>query len=103
MGKIELPKNYDPHAAEKRWNPVWDERGYFRGDPESDKPRYSIVIPPPNVTNILHLGHALNNTEQDILIRQKRMAGFETEWLPGTGHAGIAAQVVMGKQLKSEG
>jgi len=103
MGTIELPKNYDPHAAEKRWSPVWDEKGYFHADPNSDKPRFSIVIPPPNVTNILHLGHALNNTMQDILIRQKRMAGYETEWLPGTDHAGIATQVVVEKQLKSEG
>ncbi len=103
MGKAELPKNYDPHAAQARWDPVWEERGYFHADPTSDKPRYSIVIPPPNVTNILHLGHALNNTMQDIIIRQKRMAGYETEWLPGTDHAGIATQVVVEKQLKSEG
>jgi len=103
MGKIQLPKTYDPHAAQKRWNPTWEEKGYFHADPKSDKPRFSIVIPPPNVTNILHLGHALNNTMQDILVRQKRMAGFETEWLPGTDHAGIATQVVVEKQLRAEG
>jgi len=103
MGKAELDKNFDPRVAEKRWGPVWEEHQYFHADPTSHKPRYSIVIPPPNVTNILHLGHALNNTMQDILIRQKRMAGYETEWLPGTDHAGIATQVVVEKQLASEG
>ena len=103
MGKIELPKNYDPHEAEKRWTGVWEEKQYFAADPLSKKPRFSIVIPPPNVTNVLHLGHALNNTMQDVLVRQKRMAGYEAEWLPGTDHAGIATQVVVEKQLKSEG
>ncbi len=103
MGSIELSKNYDPQTAEQRWTPLWEERSYFHADPTSDKPRYSIVIPPPNVTNVLHLGHALNNTMQDIIIRQKRMAGFETEWLPGTDHAGIATQVVVEKELKKDG
>ncbi|UCD95238.1 MAG: valine--tRNA ligase [Candidatus Zixiibacteriota bacterium] len=94
---------YDPKAVESRLLGSWLEAGYFKGEINKDKEPYSIVIPPPNVTDILHLGHALNNTIQDILIRQKRMSGFEAEWLPGADHAGIATQVVVEKQLKKEG
>ncbi len=96
-------KAYDPKAVEDRLYEKWLAAGYFKGDPQSPKKAYSIVIPPPNVTDILHLGHALNNSIQDILIRQKRMNGFEGEWLPGADHAGIATQVVVEKQLAAEG
>ena len=81
---------YNPTAVEQRWYPVWLERGYFKGDPHSNKPAFSIVLPPPNVTGSLHLGHALTATIQDILCRWKRMSGFNVLWLPGTDHAGIA-------------
>jgi valyl-tRNA synthetase len=94
---------YDPRAVEDRLYDQWIGKGYFRGEVRKDRQPYSIVIPPPNVTDILHLGHALNNTIQDIIIRQKRMSGYEAEWLPGADHAGIATQVVVEKQLKKEG
>jgi valyl-tRNA synthetase len=94
---------YTPAEVEKPTYQRWIDAGYFHGDPNSDKPAYSIVIPPPNVTDILHLGHALNNTIQDILIRKHRMDGYEAEWLPGADHAGIATQVVVEKQLAKEG
>ena len=94
---------YNPAEVEDRLYTAWLESGYFRGNPSSGKTPYSIVIPPPNVTNILHLGHALNNTIQDILIRKHRMEGHETEWLPGADHAGIATQVIVEKQLVAEG
>ena len=98
-----IPKAYDPHKAEGLWYPRWEKSGMFHGDPNSDKKPFSIVIPPPNVTDILHLGHALNNTLQDILIRWKRSMDFEVEWLPGVDHAGIATQVVVEKNLTKEG
>ncbi len=94
---------YDPKTVEDRIYKTWIDSAYFKGEVNPSKEPYSIVIPPPNVTDILHLGHALNNTIQDILIRQKRMAGFEAEWLPGADHAGIATQVVVEKQLAKEG
>ncbi len=103
MTDFQLPKNYDPQAAEARWWAAWDAKGYFHADPEAKRPKYSIVIPPPNVTGVLHLGHALNNTLQDILVRYKRMTGYEVEWLPGIDHAGIATQVVVEKQLIAQG
>ena len=98
-----IPDRYEPAAVEERWYPEWEKRGYFRADPESTKPPYCIVIPPPNVTGSLHVGHALDNTLQDILIRTKRMDGFNTLWQPGTDHAGIATQVVVERQLAAEG
>ena len=94
---------YNPKQVEDRIYNKWLDRSYFRGDETSDTESYSIVIPPPNVTGILHLGHALNNTIQDILIRQKRMTGLCTEWMPGADHAGIATQVVVEKNLAKEG
>nr|MBN2277554.1 valine--tRNA ligase [candidate division Zixibacteria bacterium] len=94
---------YDPRAVEERLLGVWLNSGYFKGNVNKDREPYSIVIPPPNVTDILHLGHALNNTIQDILIRQKRMSGFEAEWVPGADHAGIATQVIVEKLLRKEG
>jgi valyl-tRNA synthetase len=96
-------KPYDPKQVEDRIYKDWLDRAYFKGDETSDRPSYSIVIPPPNVTNILHLGHALNNTIQDILVRYHRMRGLNTEWMPGADHAGIATQVVVEKQLVKEG
>ena len=88
MSTAELPKQYDPQDAQRRWYDFWLEKGYFHADPSSGKPPYTIVIPPPNVTGALHLGHALNNTIQDILIRWRRMQGYDALWMPGTDHAG---------------
>ena len=96
-------KAYNPAEIESAMYESWVKAGYFHGNPIADKPSYSIVIPPPNVTDVLHLGHALNNTIQDILIRKHRMSGFEAEWLPGSDHAGIATQVIVEKQLVKEG
>ncbi|HEV8437872.1 MAG TPA: valine--tRNA ligase [Methylomirabilota bacterium] len=99
----EMSDRYDPGRVESQWYGLWEERGYFHADPASSKRPYSIVIPPPNVTGSLHWGHALTFTLQDILIRYKRMDGFNTLWLPGTDHAGIATQVKVEQQLASEG
>ena len=95
----ELPKQYDPAAAQERWSKFWEENKFFESDPDSAKKPYTIVIPPPNVTGALHLGHALNNTLQDIMIRSKRMKGFEALWVPGVDHAGIATQATVEKRL----
>jgi len=100
---VNIPKAYDPQAVEDGIYEKWLSSKIFSGRPDSGKKPYSIVIPPPNVTDVLHLGHALNNTLQDILIRWKRMQGYETEWLPGVDHAGIATQVVVEKALTREG
>ncbi len=102
MSTAELPKQYDPKDAQDRWYGFWLERGYFHADPASGKPPYTIVIPPPNVTGALHLGHALNNTIQDILIRWRRMQGYDALWMPGTDHAGIATQAVVETRLRTE-
>ncbi len=99
----ELSKAYEPKTVEKRWYETWQKKGYFEAAPKRGKKPYTIVIPPPNVTGILHMGHALNNTLQDILIRYKRMSGYEALWMPGTDHAGIATQNVVEKSLKQEG
>jgi len=96
----ELPKTYDPNSVEPKWYARWEEAGYFRADAHSTKPPYSIVIPPPNVTGILTLGHVLNNTIQDILARRARMQGFEVLWLPGTDHAGVGTQTAVEKNLR---
>jgi valyl-tRNA synthetase len=98
-----LDKSYDPHQVEEKWYSYWMERSYFRANEDSEAKAYSIVIPPPNVTGVLHIGHALNNTLQDILIRFKRMEGHNVLWMPGTDHAGIATQNVVEKQLVEEG
>ncbi len=100
---MELAKIYDPRACEQKWYDFWLERGYFHADENKDGPRYSIVIPPPNVTGMLHLGHVLNNTLQDIAVRYRRMCGDNVLWMPGTDHAGIATQNVVEKKLASEG
>jgi valyl-tRNA synthetase len=98
-----IPDRYEPAAVEERWYPEWERRGYFHADPESPRPPYCIVIPPPNVTGSLHVGHALDNTLQDILVRSRRMDGFSTLWLPGTDHASIAVHVILERQLETEG
>src|SRR5258708_2388578 len=99
----ELSKGYEPRPVESKWYQYWLDRKYFVANPASPKPAYSIVIPPPNVTGGLTLGHVLNNTIQDILARKARMSGFEVLWLPGTDHAGIATQAVVERTLKKEG
>lgn len=97
----ELPKQYDHAAAQARWYAFWEERGYFHSEPDERTP-FAVVIPPPNVTGALHLGHALNSTLQDVLVRMKRMQGYNTMWMPGTDHAGIATQAVVEKRLLQE-
>ncbi|MBA2242307.1 MAG: class I tRNA ligase family protein, partial [Chthoniobacterales bacterium] len=96
----ELPKTYDPAAVEPKWYQRWLERGYFHAAANSSKPAFSIVIPPPNITGVLTLGHVLNNTIQDILARRARMLGNEVLWLPGTDHAGLATQTAVEKALR---
>src|ERR1700704_1510009 len=98
----ELPKAYDPSEVEPKWYRFWLEQDYFHAEAAAPKTPYSIVIPPPNVTGSLHMGHALNATVQDILIRWRRMQGRNTLWIPGTDHAGIATQNVVEKQLLQE-
>jgi valyl-tRNA synthetase len=99
----ELAKAYEFKSVEKKWSGVWEERKLFAATMDPDREAYCIVIPPPNVTGVLHVGHALNNTLQDVLIRYKRMDGFNTLWVPGTDHAGIATQNVVERQLATEG
>lgn len=98
----ELPKTYSPSEFEDRIYRFWEESGFFMPSPDRSKKPFSIVIPPPNVTGQLHMGHALNNTLQDIIIRTKRMQGYNTLWIPGTDHAGIATQIKVESQLRSE-
>ncbi len=102
MASRHLEKIYEPRTVEARWGQYWIDQGYFRADPDAQGQPYSIVIPPPNVTGSLHIGHALNTTLQDILIRWHRMQGRNTLWLPGTDHAGIATQNVVERQLLDE-
>ena len=99
----EIPKAYEPQAVEANWYQFWLDQKCFIADPQSPKPAYSIVIPPPNVTGVLTLGHVLNNTIQDILARLARMKGHEVLWLPGTDHAGIATQSVVERTLRKAG
>ncbi len=99
----DLPTVYDAKATEGEIYKFWEDGEYFKADAKSDKPAYSMVIPPPNVTGVLHMGHALDETLQDILTRYHRMSGFETLWLPGTDHAGIATQNVVEKKLREQG
>lgn len=95
----ELPKAYDAKTVDAKWYQFWEKSGFFSANPASPKPPYCIVIPPPNVTGVLHMGHALVNTLQDLLIRWKRMNGYEALWVPGTDHAGIATQTVVERHL----
>ncbi|MBI5406872.1 MAG: valine--tRNA ligase, partial [Nitrospirae bacterium] len=99
----EFSKVYNPKEAEGKWYQFWEEKGYFHADSRSGSSLFSIVIPPPNITGSLHMGHALNTTLQDILTRWKRMSGHNTLWLPGTDHAGIATQNVVERQIAAEG
>ncbi len=98
-----LPKAYEPKDVEPRWYGFWEERGLFKADPTSSKPRFAMVIPPPNVTGSLHIGHAFTLSLQDIVVRWKRMLGHDVLWLPGLDHAGIATQMVVERQLAKEG
>ena len=98
----ELPKNYNPAEFEDRLYHFWEESGFFRPSGDKNAPTFSMVIPPPNVTGQLHMGHALNDTLQDIIIRTKRMEGFNTLWVPGTDHAGIATQIKVEEMLRKE-
>ncbi|MFH0938830.1 MAG: valine--tRNA ligase [Planctomycetota bacterium] len=97
-----FPSQYDPKQFEERIYTAWEESGAFHSEPNSKRKPYTIMIPPPNVTGVLHIGHALNNTLQDVLIRWRRMQGYETLWLPGTDHAGIATQNVVEKQIAKQ-
>jgi len=98
-----IDKGYEPHDVEKRWYAFWEEEQLFAASDESDQKSYAIVIPPPNVTGVLHMGHALNNTMQDILCRYRRLKGDNVLWMPGTDHAGIATQNVVEKKLAADG
>lgn len=100
MHNTQLGKTYDPSQFEDRIYQTWESKNYFQAVPSSEKEPFSIVIPPPNVTGQLHMGHALDETLQDILVRYKRMAGFETLWVPGTDHAGIATQIKVEEDLR---
>ncbi len=103
MSQVHLDKTYDPKTVEDRWCQIWIDRGYGHASVDHQGTPYTIVIPPPNVTGSLHIGHALNNSIQDILIRWRRMQGRNTLWMPGMDHAGIATQNVVEKQLQAEG
>jgi len=102
MAKKVLHKLYDPKTVETKWYEYWEKNGLFHADAASKKPKYTILIPPPNVTGMLTMGHILNNTIQDLLTRWKRMDGYEAMWLPGTDHAGIATQNKVEAALKEE-
>ena len=103
MSLKQFDKGYEPHEVEKRWYAYWENEQLFAAQDQSSQTAYSIVIPPPNVTGVLHMGHALNNTMQDILCRYRRLRGDNVLWMPGTDHAGIATQNVVEKKLASEG
>ncbi|MBD2177679.1 valine--tRNA ligase [Pseudanabaena sp. FACHB-1998] len=103
MSTNELPKQYNPLESEAKWQKYWEESGVFVAESQSDKDPYCIMIPPPNVTGSLHMGHAFQEVLIDILIRYHRMRGFNTLWLPGTDHASIAVQTILDKQIKAEG
>jgi len=100
---MEIAKSFDPHTIERRWYALWEQRGYFKTTTDdAARPAYCIMLPPPNVTGTLHMGHAFQDTLMDILIRYHRMAGFNTLWQPGADHAGIATQIVVERQLEQE-
>ena len=98
-----IPKVYDPQSFEKKWYEFWEKNKFFHAEVDKSKKPYSMVIPPPNVTGQLHMGHALDNTLQDILIRYHRMQGYNTVWIPGCDHAGIATQAKVEGALRKEG
>ena len=99
---MDLPAIYDPSLTEEKWYAYWMEHGFFRSVPD-ERPKYSMVIPPPNVTGVLHMGHMLNNTIQDVLVRRARMMGKNTCWVPGTDHASIATEAKVVALLKEQG
>ena len=99
---MEIPSKYEPQLAEAKWYAYWLEKGFFNSMPDN-RPAYTIVIPPPNVTGVLHMGHMLNNTIQDVLIRRARMRGFNACWVPGTDHASIATEAKVVQKLRAEG
>jgi valyl-tRNA synthetase len=103
MARAELSKGYEPQDVERRWLDYWDRQGSFTADARSSATPFSIVIPPPNVTGTLHMGHALNLTLQDVLCRYKRQRGYNVLWVPGTDHAGIATQNVVERAVAAEG
>ena len=98
----ELPKQYQPSEAQSRWLDYWKVNGYFDANPNSEKKPHTIMIPLPNVTGALHMGHALNGTLQDLITRWRRMQGYEALWMPGTDHAGIATQAVVERRMSEE-
>ncbi len=99
---MEIPKMYEPVKAEEKWYAYWMEKGYFHSEPDG-REAYTVVIPPPNVTGILHMGHMLNNTIQDVLVRRARMLGKNACWVPGTDHASIATEAKVVQKLRKEG
>ena len=103
MSDEQLPKEYNAHEAAARWSAAWEAAGVYVADPEAEGEPFSIVIPPPNVTGSLHMGHAFEHTIIDAITRYKRMDGYNVLWLPGTDHAGIATQWVVRKQLDAQG
>ena len=103
MAPEQMAPAYEPAEVEKRWYAAWLEQGLFRAEPDPDHKPFCIVLPPPNVTGALHMGHALDHTIQDAIVRRKRMQGYETLWLPGTDHAGIGTEVLVRRQLHEEG
>lgn len=103
MSTEELAKSFEPSQIEQRWYETWEKRGYFKATLDESKPSFSIQLPPPNITGILHMGHAFNQTVMDTFVRYHRMKGYNTTWVPGTDHAGIATQIVVERQLEKEG
>ncbi|MDF2723980.1 MAG: valine--tRNA ligase, partial [Paenibacillus sp.] len=103
QSSVSMPTTYDPKSAEAKWYDYWQQNNFFAAGQRPDAEPYTIVIPPPNVTGMLHIGHALDCTLQDIMIRMKRMQGYDALWLPGTDHAGIATQTKVEQKLRGEG
>lgn len=99
---MELAKSFEPSEIEKHWREIWEQSGYFRASLDENKPSFAIQLPPPNVTGTLHMGHAFNQTIMDGLVRYHRMRGYNTAWIPGTDHAGIATQIVVERQLDAQ-
>ena len=99
----DIPSSYSPHEIEKKWYTFWLDKGYFRASENSDRPPFSIVIPPPNITGNLHVGHTLNNSLQDALIRWRKLQGYNTLWMPGVDHAGIGTEIIMERKLAENG
>ena len=99
---MEIASKYDPQEAEDKWYSYWLEKEFFKSVPDDREP-YTVVIPPPNVTGVLHMGHMLNNTIQDVLVRRARMRGYNACWVPGTDHASIATEAKVVRKLREEG